>query len=58
MSRQINSSTALTAAAGEAVRFANGNGFDAVTSQFPNRRARTRLESFPTTMPLGQFLFE
>src|SRR6186713_1625611 len=58
MSRQINSSTVPTVAVGEAVRFPNGNGFDVVASQFPKTRARTGLESFPATMPLGQFLFE
>jgi hypothetical protein len=56
MSRRTNSSTVPTLAVGEAVRFPSENGFGAVAS--PKRRARTRLESFPATMPLGEFLFE
>src|SRR6187401_3709676 len=58
MSRQINRSTVPTRVVGEASRSPSGNGFDAVASRFPKRRTRTRLESFPPTMPLGQFLFE
>src|SRR6187401_2114187 len=57
MSRQINRSTVPTRVVGEASRSPSGNGFDAVASRFPKRRTRTRLESFPPTMPLGQFLF-
>jgi indolepyruvate decarboxylase len=41
------------------VSLPTGNGADAVASPvFAKRTPRTRLESFPATMPLGQFLFE
>jgi len=59
MSRRTNSSTDPAVSVGEAVSLPTGNGADAVASRtFAKRTPRTRLESFPATMPLGQFLFE
>jgi TPP-dependent 2-oxoacid decarboxylase len=59
MSRRINPSTRLAAFAGEAANFPSGNGAGVLA---PRSFARTtppaRGESFPATMPLGQFLFE
>jgi indolepyruvate decarboxylase len=57
MSRRINSLT--DPAVGEAVRFPSGDGAAAVTFQtFARQMTRAKPESFPRTMPLGQFLFE
>jgi indolepyruvate decarboxylase len=59
MSRRTNFSTDPAVSVGEAVSLPTGNGADAVASRtFAKRAPRTRLESFPATMPLGQFLFE
>jgi indolepyruvate decarboxylase len=59
MSRRTNSSTHPAVCVGEAVRLPTGNGADAVASPaFAKRAPRIRGESFPATMPLGQFLFE
>src|SRR6266545_1184650 len=59
MSRRINLSRKPTLAVGEAVSFPGLDGADAVTSRaFPRKMARPQPESFPRTMPLGQFLFE
>jgi indolepyruvate decarboxylase len=59
MSRRINSLTDAAVSVGEALSLPSGNGAGAVASRtFAKRTPRTRLESFPATMPLGQFLFE
>jgi indolepyruvate decarboxylase len=59
MSRQINSLRKPTLAAGEAVSFSGLDGADAFMSRaFARKMARPQRESFPQTMPLGQFLFE
>jgi TPP-dependent 2-oxoacid decarboxylase len=59
MSRRINSLSNSGVSAGEAVSFPSGNGAGAFASRtFAKRTPRTRLESFPATMPLGEFLFE
>jgi hypothetical protein len=59
MSRRTNSSTDPAVSVGEAVSLPTGNGADAgASSVFAKRAPRIRGESFPATMPLGQFLFE
>jgi indolepyruvate decarboxylase len=59
MSRRINSLSNSGVLLGEAVSFPSGNGAGAFASRtFVKRTPRTRLESFPATMPLGEFLFE
>ena len=59
MSRRTNSLTDPAVSVGEAVSLPTGNGADAVASPvFATRPPRIRGESFPATMPLGQFLFE
>jgi indolepyruvate decarboxylase len=57
MSRRINSST--DPGVRKAVRFPGGNGAGAVASPaFAKKTPRPQIDSFPPTMPLGQFLFE
>jgi TPP-dependent 2-oxoacid decarboxylase len=62
MSRRINSLTdaaVCLGSVGEASSFPARNGADAVASPaFAKKKPRARLESFPATMPLGNFLFE
>jgi indolepyruvate decarboxylase len=59
MSRRTNSSTHPAVSVGEAVSLPTGNGADTVASPvFAKRTPRIHGESFPATMPLGQFLFE
>ena len=58
MSRRINSLTSSANAAGEAVYYPNGNGAAAKASAFAKINSAHRLDSFPSVMPLGQFLFE
>ena len=59
MSRRINSLRKPTLAAGKAVSLPGLDGVDGVTSRaFPRKMARPQPESFPRTMPLGEFLFE
>ena len=59
MSRRINSSMHQAMSVGEAVSFPSGNGDALAPPTFARPRARrVRDESFPATMPLGQFLFE
>jgi TPP-dependent 2-oxoacid decarboxylase len=59
MSRRIRPSNHPTVSVAEALSLPSGNGAGAVASRtFAKRTPRTRLESFPATMPLGQFLFE
>jgi indolepyruvate decarboxylase len=58
MSRRIDSSTDAAASALE-VSVPNGNGAAALTLRpLAKNTPRAHLESFPATMPLGQFLFE
>lgn len=59
MSRRIRPSNHPAVSVAEAVSLPSGNGAGAVASRtFAKRTPSTRLESFPATMPLGQFLFE
>ena len=59
MSRRINSSMRQAMSVGEAVSFPSGNGpLTPRTSARTMTMRRVRGESFPATMPLGQFLFE
>jgi TPP-dependent 2-oxoacid decarboxylase len=59
MSRRIRPSNHPAVSVAEALSLPNGNGAGAVASgTFAKRTPRTRPESFPATMPLGQFLFE
>jgi TPP-dependent 2-oxoacid decarboxylase len=59
MSRRIRPSNHPAVSVAEALSLPSGNGAGAVASRtFAKRTPRTRLESFPATMPLGQFLFE
>lgn len=59
MSRRIRPSSRPAVSVAEALSLPSGNGAGAVASRtFAKRTPRTRLESFPATMPLGQFLFE
>jgi len=59
MSRRTNSSTHPVVSVGEAASLPTGNGADAVASPvFAKRAPRIHGESFPATMPVGQFLFE
>jgi indolepyruvate decarboxylase len=57
MSRRINSLTDQPV--GEMGRFPVGNGAGAIASlTFARKAPRPKADSFPPTMPLGQFLFE
>ena len=59
MSRRTNSSTHPVVSVGEAASLPTGNGADAVASPvFAKRAPRIQGESFPASMPVGQFLFE
>ena len=59
MSRRINLLANVAATVGEGVRFPDGNGAALIASPaFAKSTPRRRRESFPTTMPLGEFLFE
>jgi TPP-dependent 2-oxoacid decarboxylase len=58
MSRRISSSTDPAVSAAEALSLPSGNGAGVLSRTFAKRTLRTRLELFPATMPLGQFLFE
>ena len=59
MSRRTNSSTDPALSVGEAESFPEGNGAAALrTRAFAQETSRASGESFPATMPLGQFLFE
>jgi indolepyruvate decarboxylase len=59
MSRRTNLLADSTVFVGEAVSFPTGNGAAARAPRtFGKTTPRVRRESFPATMPLGQFLFE
>ena len=59
MSRRINSLSNPVISVEEAVSFPSGNGADGPAPRaFPRTTPPVRRESFPATMPLGQFLFE
>ena len=59
MSRRIRPSNHAAVSVAEALSLPSGNGAGAVASRtFAKRTPRTRPESFPATMPLGEFLFE
>lgn len=57
MSRRINSLTDPATSVGEAACFPRGDGAGAHAT-FAHKTLRPRADSFPATMPLGQFLFE
>lgn len=58
MSRRINSLTDPALSVGEADSFPSGNGAGGLASRPFPKMPRSFLDSFPATMPLGQFLFE
>src|SRR6516162_5100833 len=57
-SRLINSLMRQGISEGEAASFPNGNGAGVTLRTSVRAAPRVRNESFPPTMPLGQFLFE
>ena len=58
MSRRTNSLQSSDKVSGEAVGFPSGNGAAAAPARSRKSKSSEQLDSFPSVMPLGQFLFE